>query len=77
MGIGANVMRLRELKNWSQQDLEEASQVPQSSISRIEKGVLRNPGVETVRKLAAALGVSVADLLNEQQAKASGEWHAL
>ncbi|WP_041274462.1 helix-turn-helix domain-containing protein [Desulforamulus reducens] len=74
MGIGENVIKLREAKNWSQQDLEEASKVPQSSISRIEKGLLRNPGVETVRKLATALNVSVAELLEEEtSAKAVGE----
>lgn len=64
MGIGVNVMKLRELKNLSQQDLEAVSKVPQSSISRIEKGIYRNPGIETVRKLATALGVLVDDLLD-------------
>lgn len=63
-------MKLRELKNWSQHDLEEASHVTQSTISRIEKGILCNPGIETVCKLAAAFGVTVNDLLKESQAKA-------
>jgi len=65
MRLGERIQKLRESRNWSQQELEEISQVPQSSISRIEKGVLLNPGVETMRKLAKALGVPVSVLLEE------------
>ncbi len=65
MRLGQKIQKLRETKNWSQQQLEEVSEVPQSSISRIEKGVLNNPGIETLRKLATALGVTVSELLEE------------
>ncbi|QDR82657.1 helix-turn-helix domain-containing protein [Sporomusa termitida] len=52
----------------SQQALERAARVPQSSISRIEKGTLGNPGIETVRRIAAALEVTVNDLLEASPA---------
>lgn len=66
MKLGEKIQKLREAKNWSQYQLKEASQVPQSSISRIEKGVLINPGIDTIRKLATALGVTTSELLEEE-----------
>ena len=65
LGLGHNILRLREQKKMSQQALEHAARVPQSSISRIEKGTLCNPGIETVKRIAAALEVTVNDLLED------------
>lgn len=53
----------------SQQALERAARVPQSSISRIENGTLGNPGIETVRRIAAALEVTVNDLLEDSSSR--------
>jgi len=67
MCLGNNVMRLRKKEKLSQKELESTSTVPQSSISRIEKGCLSNPGIETIRKLATALNVTVNDLLDNEK----------
>jgi len=52
--------RLRLHKGWSQQDLAGKSGVGQDTISGIESG-RREPRPSTLRKLAQALGVEVAD----------------
>ncbi len=57
-------MKLREArldKGLSQDELYQATGVSRDTISRIEGGT-RNPHPRTLRKLASALGVSVADL---------------
>jgi transcriptional regulator with XRE-family HTH domain len=52
---------IREKVGYSQQELADASGVSQGAISDIEIG-RRKPRGQTLRKLAAALGVEVADL---------------
>jgi transcriptional regulator with XRE-family HTH domain len=54
--------RIREQAGYSQQDLADNSGVSQHTISEIELG-RRKPQGRTLRKLAKALDVSVADLL--------------
>lgn len=56
-GIAARVARLRKDQDLSQRGLADLSGVSFGFVSRIEKGQ-RSPSVETIRKLADALGVS-------------------
>ena len=58
MHIGHRVQRRRQQLGWTQQDVEQASSIPQSVVSRIERGVLKNPGADVIRRLAKALGVT-------------------
>lgn len=55
MNIGKRLRHARSLKQWSQEDLANASGVGQASISKIERGD-QNSSVHTPQ-LAAALGV--------------------
>lgn len=61
--IGVTIKRLREEKGWTQLALAKRAKVPQSYISELEAGDKRNPGIETLRKLAKVLGVKVMRLL--------------
>lgn len=61
--IGRTMRRLREKRGLSQLALAKKSGVAQGYISDIEAGVKRNPGIETLRKLAKALKCTVAELL--------------
>lgn len=45
----------RALRGWTQEQLEAASGVDQTVISRLERGANANPTFETVTKLEAAL----------------------
>lgn len=59
---------LRNKKGISQRELAELAGLHQSQVSKIEGGN-RKVTAEDLQKLAAALGVSVAELLEESQAK--------
>ena len=55
----------REKKGISQYKLSSLSGVPQQTISAIESGARKNPGVETLLPLARAMGCLVDDLIAE------------
>ncbi len=65
--IGREVRRLREERGWSQAKLAAGADMAVSGISQIETGV-RSPSAATLRKLARAFGVEVADLFPKAQA---------
>jgi transcriptional regulator with XRE-family HTH domain len=64
---GIKEMRLK--KGWSQQELAKRSGVSQSHIHYLESGT-KDATSTTLRKLAQALGVSVAELLEEENQSA-------
>lgn len=57
------LLELREARHITQKRLAELSNVPQQTISAIESGERKNPGIITLQKLAAALGCKVDDML--------------
>lgn len=59
--------RLRTDRGWSQQRLADEADVDKATVNQIERG-RRSPNVETLEKLADALGVGVADFFPKAQA---------
>jgi transcriptional regulator with XRE-family HTH domain len=57
----ANLKRLREDREWSQERVAFESDLNMGYVSKIERGE-RNPGVRTVSKLARGLAVSAGAL---------------
>ncbi|MEL6647643.1 MAG: helix-turn-helix transcriptional regulator [Pseudomonadota bacterium] len=64
--VGRNVKRYRELKGVSQEELAFQSDLHRTYVSGVERGV-RNPTVAIVARLAVALGVKPAKLLEYQK----------
>jgi transcriptional regulator with XRE-family HTH domain len=62
---GEKLKRLRRGRGWTQQELSEVSGVAQSTIAQIEKMRREEPRPGTLKKLAEALGVSPAELLED------------
>ena len=60
--LGLNVQRIRRQRSWSQEELGFRSGLHRTYISGIERGA-RNPTVLVLAKLAKALDVSAATLL--------------
>ena len=58
---------VREQKKLTQKRLAEISNVPQQTISAIESGQRKNPGIMTVRKLAEALKCGVDDIFPQNE----------
>lgn len=64
--LARNLRRLRQERSWSQHDLADEASVRQALISAIEVASA-NPTLDTLDKIAAALGLNVADLLSAQE----------
>lgn len=64
VNLAANTIRLRRARNMTQADLARAVGVRQPRIAEIERGDA-NPQLETVARLAHALGVSADELLTD------------
>jgi len=62
---GEKVKRLRRGKAWTQVQLPEHSNVAQSTIAQIESGARKQPHPATLGKLAEALRVEPAELLED------------
>ncbi len=60
--VGRNVRRYRLKKDWSQEQLAFEAGIHQTYLSGVENGA-RNPTITVLKKLADALGVPPAALL--------------
>jgi len=61
--IGENIKKLRLQKNLSQDKLARLADIAFPTLTKIESGETPNPTIETVKKIAAALGVSIDELM--------------
>lgn len=63
--VSDNIRKLRQKKGISQDRLSKEANLALNTIVKIETGENPNPTVETLEKIAKALGVSVADLFKD------------
>ena len=61
--IGENIKKYRNKLGISQDVLSKKSDLAFHTIAKIEAGATPNPTIETVKKIADALGVSLDDLM--------------
>ena len=61
--IGKNVKRVRNKLGLTQDDLVRKSGVKHTTLTKIESDVVVKPSVQTVAKIAKALGVAIEDLI--------------
>lgn len=61
--ISKNIKKLRETKGLSQEKLARLADVANNTIIKIEVGKNQNPTLDTLRKIAKALEISVDDLI--------------
>jgi transcriptional regulator with XRE-family HTH domain len=60
--LAARLKRLRLERGHTQLSLAEAAGLSRPAVTHIESGRRKRPGVETVRRLAEALGVGLSEL---------------
>lgn len=68
MQVGDRIKATRQALGLKQGELAERAGIDQATVSRIERNRQDNPTVETVERLARALGVSASQLLQEEAA---------
>ena len=61
--LAKNLRTLREQKGLSQDKLAKLADVANNTIIKIEQGENKNPTLETLKKIAKALEVSIEDLV--------------
>ena len=60
--VSENIRKLRQKKGISQDRLSKEADIALNTVVKIETGESPNPTVETLEKIAKALGVSTGDL---------------
>lgn len=65
MELSQRIRAIRERKGWTQNHLAVVSGIPQPTIWRLEKGMIKNPKSSLLQRLAHALDVSADYLLRE------------
>lgn len=66
--LGERIRHYREMAGLSQARLAQIAGTDSGSISRIERGVVPNPGVRQIMRIATALGVGMESLVTHSQA---------
>ncbi|OGF24148.1 hypothetical protein A3H66_00550 [Candidatus Falkowbacteria bacterium RIFCSPLOWO2_02_FULL_45_21] len=61
--IGENIKKYRAKCGLTQDDLVKKADIKYSTLTKIEGGVVKKPGVQIMAKIAKALGVSIEDLM--------------
>ena len=61
--LANNIKRLRKAKNLSQERLARLADVANNTVIKMESGENINPTLETLQKVADALGVSIDNLI--------------
>lgn len=64
VALGMAIRTTRLARGISQEELAHRSQVDRSYMSSIERGI-QNPGVMVVHRIAAGIGISMAELVAE------------
>jgi len=62
--LAKNVEKLRKQKGLSQERLARLADVANNTIIKMESGENKNPTLDTLRKVAKSLDVSVDELIN-------------
>jgi len=61
--IGENIKKIRAKLGFTQDDLAKKADIKYTTLTKVESGVVNKPSVQTMAKIAKALGVSIEDLL--------------
>jgi len=60
-----NLAKIRKQKGWSQEKLAQEAGISYNTLIKIERNGIKNPKIETVIRLAAALGIGIDGLVGE------------
>jgi len=61
--IGKQIKKLRSTKDLTQEKLSIKADVPYTTLTKIESGVIKKPAVQTIAKIAKALDTTIDDLI--------------
>jgi len=62
--IGEKIKKWRKKRELTQDSLARKANIPYTSLAKIESGVIENPSIKTVSKIAKGLNVTLDQLMN-------------
>lgn len=65
MNIADNFKKIRTEKGYSLEKIARFADLSLNTVVKIQSGVNKNPTIETLSKIAKAIGVSVGDLIQK------------
>ena len=63
--LAQNIKKLRNQRKLSQEELARKAGVTYSTLIKLESGVNKNPTIKTIQQIAAALEVSLDELMRK------------
>jgi transcriptional regulator with XRE-family HTH domain len=64
--LGQKIKKLRQKLELSQDDFARKADVPYTTLTKIETGVIRKPSVFVIAKIAKALNITLDELVKEK-----------
>ena len=61
--IGDKIKQLRNKQGLTQDELARKSDLPYTTLTKIETNVITKPSIQTVMKIGKGLGISIDDLM--------------
>lgn len=61
--ISENIKKMRSKLGLTQDDLAKKADIKYTTLMKVESGTVNKPSVQTMDKIARALGVSIEDLI--------------
>src|SRR5689334_18732204 len=65
VGLGRGLQNARKKAGLTQQDLCHKAGLSYSTLAKIERGAIKSPSIFTIQSIAAALGVSLNELMGD------------
>jgi transcriptional regulator with XRE-family HTH domain len=63
MNVGEQIQKIRKAKDLTQDELAKLAEIPYTTLAKIESGMVKNPTIKTLVKIANALKVSLDDFV--------------
>ena len=63
--LAQNIKKLRKQRKLSQEELAKKAGVTYSTLIKLESGVNKNPTIKTIQQIAAALQVTLDELMSK------------
>ena len=61
--IGDKIKQIRNKQGITQDELARKSEIPYTTLTKIESNVITKPTIQTVAKIAKGLGISIDELI--------------
>ncbi|MBZ1345353.1 MAG: helix-turn-helix domain-containing protein [Candidatus Nealsonbacteria bacterium] len=61
--LGKKIKSFRLKLELSQDEFARKADIPYTTLTKIETGVIKKPSIQTVMKIASGLGISIDDLM--------------